>query len=85
MERAPPFDSMGAGANTDGRSDHLRVLIANERSDRLELLAAVVEGLGHTVVERSIHVNEVAEARLLLVTASVSGIRKPFCTFQRSQ
>jgi response regulator NasT len=46
----------------EGRGDHLRVLIANERLDRLELLAAVVEGLGHTVVERSIHVSEVAEA-----------------------
>ena len=32
--------------------DHLRILIANERSDRLELLARVVAGLGHTVVAR---------------------------------
>jgi hypothetical protein len=32
---------------------HLRVLIANERLDRLDLLGAVVEGLGHTVVERA--------------------------------
>ena len=43
-------------------NDHLRVLIANERLDRLELLATVVEGLGHTVVEKSIHVSEVAAA-----------------------
>ena len=42
--------------------DRLRVLIANERLDRLELLAAVVEGLGHEVVERSVTVNEVAAA-----------------------
>jgi AmiR/NasT family two-component response regulator len=53
---------MGTRANTEGRGDHLRVLIANERLDRLDLLATVVEGLGHTVVERSIHVSEVAEA-----------------------
>jgi len=40
--------------------DRLRVLIANERSERLVLLADVVEGLGHEVVARSISVNEVA-------------------------
>jgi response regulator NasT len=38
---------------------HLRVLIANERRDRLELLAQVVTGLGHDVIAREIHVNEV--------------------------
>lgn len=35
---------------------HLRILIANERSDRLELLAQVVAGLGHKVVARDIDV-----------------------------
>ena len=39
---------------------HLRVLIANERSDRLELLAKVVTGLGHEVIAREIHVSDVA-------------------------
>lgn len=39
---------------------HLRVLIANQRSDRLELLAKVVSGLGHEVIAREIHVSEVA-------------------------
>jgi response regulator NasT len=39
----------------------LRVLIANERRDRLELLAQVVIGLGHDVVAREIYVNQVAE------------------------
>lgn len=39
---------------------HLRVLIANERRDRLELLAQVVAGLGHEVIARSIDVREVA-------------------------
>src|SRR5881409_2243514 len=38
---------------------HLRVLIANERRDRLELLAQVVAGLGHEVIAREIHVTEV--------------------------
>jgi AmiR/NasT family two-component response regulator len=38
---------------------HLRVLIANERRDRLELLAQVVTGLGHEVIAREIDVKEV--------------------------
>jgi AmiR/NasT family two-component response regulator len=38
---------------------HLRVLIANERRDRLELLAQVVTGLGHDVIAREIYVKEV--------------------------
>lgn len=37
----------------------LRVLIANERRDRLELLAQVVAGLGHEVIAREIYVKEV--------------------------
>jgi response regulator NasT len=39
--------------------EHLRVLIANERRDRLELLARVVAGLGHEVIAREIDVKEV--------------------------
>jgi AmiR/NasT family two-component response regulator len=38
---------------------HLRVLIANERSDRLDYVAGVVAGLGHEVVARSVDVGEV--------------------------
>ena len=38
---------------------HLRVLIANERRDRLALLAQVVAGLGHEVIAREIDVKEV--------------------------
>jgi response regulator NasT len=38
---------------------HLRVLIANERRDRLDLLAQVVAGLGHEVIAREIYVKEV--------------------------
>ena len=42
--------------------EHLRVLIANERKDRLELLAQVVAGLGHEVIAREIDVSEVGAA-----------------------
>jgi two-component system, response regulator / RNA-binding antiterminator len=38
---------------------HLRVLIANEKWERLELLAQVVAGLGHEVIAREIHVQDV--------------------------
>ena len=40
---------------------HLRVLIANERRDRLELVAQVVAELGHEVIAREIDVKEVGE------------------------
>jgi response regulator NasT len=40
-------------------SEHLRVLIANERRDRLELLAQVVAGLGHEVIAREVDVTAV--------------------------
>ena len=39
--------------------EHLRVLIANERRDRLALVAAVVVGLGHEVIAREIDVEDV--------------------------
>jgi two-component system, response regulator / RNA-binding antiterminator len=41
---------------------HLRVLIANEKRERLELLAQVVIGLGHDVIAREIYVKEVGSA-----------------------
>jgi AmiR/NasT family two-component response regulator len=40
-------------------TDHLRVLIANERRDRLALVAPIVAGLGHEVIAREIDVTEV--------------------------
>jgi response regulator NasT len=43
----------------DAEISPLRVLIANERRDRLELLAEVVAGLGHEVIAREIDVKEV--------------------------
>jgi len=33
-------------------TDHLRVLIANEREDRLALVAPIVVALGHQVIAR---------------------------------
>jgi AmiR/NasT family two-component response regulator len=39
---------------------HLRVLIANQRSDRLDYVTKVVVSLGHEVVARSLEVGEVA-------------------------
>jgi response regulator NasT len=41
---------------------HLRVLIANERKDRLALVAPIVVGLGHEVIAREIEVEDVAAA-----------------------
>ena len=38
---------------------HLRVLIADERQDRLEVLAHLVAGLGHEVIAREVDVREV--------------------------
>jgi AmiR/NasT family two-component response regulator len=46
---------------TEDKIRHLRVLIANERRERLELLAQVVAGLGHEVIAREIDVTEVGE------------------------
>ena len=40
-------------------TEHLRVLIANERQDRLALVAPIVASLGHEVIARSIEVNDV--------------------------
>jgi len=45
--------------NLQREPHQLRVLIANEKRDRLELLAQVVIGLGHDVIAREIYVKEV--------------------------
>jgi AmiR/NasT family two-component response regulator len=42
-----------------GDTEHLRVLIANQRSDRLALLAPIVAELGHEVIAREINVSDV--------------------------
>jgi response regulator NasT len=40
----------------------LRILIANERKDRLARIAEIVTGLGHEVISRELEVSEVAAA-----------------------
>jgi AmiR/NasT family two-component response regulator len=40
-------------------TEHLRVLIANERKDRLALVAPIVVALGHEVIAREIEVEDV--------------------------
>jgi AmiR/NasT family two-component response regulator len=40
-------------------TEHLRVLIANERRDRLALVAPIVASLGHEVIAREVDVNDV--------------------------
>ncbi|HZO59993.1 MAG TPA: ANTAR domain-containing protein [Solirubrobacterales bacterium] len=40
-------------------TEHLRVLIANERKDRLALVAPIVAALGHEVIAREIEVQDV--------------------------
>src|SRR5215210_2847788 len=70
LERFPPLDSTSTigvgilegeqGRMVENEIQHLRVLIANERRDRLELLAEVVTGLGHEVIAREVDVTAVA-------------------------
>ncbi|MEO5634628.1 ANTAR domain-containing protein [Gaiella sp.] len=40
---------------------HLRILIANERAERLERVASVVLAMGHTVIARELDVQEVGQ------------------------
>jgi response regulator NasT len=44
---------------SQGEPRHLRVLIANERKDRLALVAPIVVSLGHEVIAREIEVEDV--------------------------
>jgi AmiR/NasT family two-component response regulator len=44
---------------TDLATEHLRILIANERKDRLALVSPVVTALGHEVIAREIDVADV--------------------------
>ena len=46
---------------TEDEPQHLRVLIANERAERLERFAVVVVALGHTVIARELNVDEVGQ------------------------
>jgi response regulator NasT len=54
--------SSGEGSTVnDGKTEHLRVLVANERSDHLALVAAVVTSLGHEVIAREISLEHVGQ------------------------
>jgi hypothetical protein len=45
----------------DHEITHLRILIANERKDRLALVARIVVAVGHEVIAREIDVEDVAK------------------------
>jgi AmiR/NasT family two-component response regulator len=45
---------------SDRETEHLRVLIANERKDRLQLVGPIVASLGHEVIAREIDVEQVS-------------------------
>ena len=45
----------------EGSAQHLRVLIANERQDRLAVVAPLVSSLGHEVIAREIRADEVGD------------------------
>jgi AmiR/NasT family two-component response regulator len=51
-----------ASRTSDRETEHLRVLIANERKDRLALVAPIVAALGHEVIAREIDVADVGAA-----------------------
>jgi response regulator NasT len=46
----------------NAKQTSLRILIANERRDRLERIATIVTGLGHEVISRELEVADVAAA-----------------------
>jgi AmiR/NasT family two-component response regulator len=47
---------------SDNEIEHLRILIANERQDRLALVAPILIALGHDVIAREVKVEEVGPA-----------------------
>jgi AmiR/NasT family two-component response regulator len=59
MGRLPPATFSVRSTMSYRETDHLRVLIANERRDRLALVAPIVAALGHEVIAREIEVADV--------------------------
>ncbi len=45
----------------DPEAQRLRILIANERAERLEIVARVVVEMGHTVIARELDIDEVGQ------------------------
>jgi AmiR/NasT family two-component response regulator len=58
---APEPRTERRGAALPETAQHLRVLIANERQDRLAVVAPLVQSLGHEVIAREITADKVAE------------------------
>ena len=50
---------MAENMTTVSETQQLRVLIANERRERLAVVAAIVAGLGHEVIAREIEIEDV--------------------------
>lgn len=48
----------------DGTAQHLRVLIANERQERLAVVASLVSSLGHEVIAHEINADDVGDLTL---------------------
>jgi AmiR/NasT family two-component response regulator len=57
--RGAAIDSTLGSRMSHRETEHLRVLIANERKDRLALVAPIVAALGHEVIAREIEVQDV--------------------------
>jgi response regulator NasT len=52
---------MNDSSTHTGDAHHLRILIANERAERLEIVARVVVEMGHTVIARELNIDEVGQ------------------------
>jgi AmiR/NasT family two-component response regulator len=59
QRRRRRLDSSASNSMSYRDTEHLRVLIANERRDRLALVAPIVAALGHEVIAREVEVNDV--------------------------
>ena len=57
----PTAPTMDDNPTAEQELQHLRILIANERSERLEIVARVVVEMGHTVIARELDIDEVGQ------------------------
>src|SRR5215212_9225980 len=58
LESMPTAEAIGSSMGSRD-TEHLRVLIPNEREDRLALVAPIVTDLGHEVIAREVDVQDV--------------------------
>jgi AmiR/NasT family two-component response regulator len=68
VSKCDPYAQDGGGTMANGESEHLRkdaehlrILIANERPERLDLVTRIVHELGHQVIARELDVADVAD------------------------